>query len=118
MAAVLPAQPEPMMITFRMGNGRTSGYHARERRPWAGGTACPTYRLPVAVVGDPLAELVEVRPSESALRHDRDLVPVGGRLEVAGVPKVFLDHLFVQFDSQPRRVRHGDVSVVDDRLRK
>src|ERR1039457_1587861 len=128
MAAVLPAQPDPMMTTLRMSNGRTSGYHAREGRPgrgclaglWAGGPACPTCpptHLPVAVVRDPLAELVEVRPSKSALRHDRDLVPVRGRLEVAGIAQVLLDHLFVQFDSQPRRVRHGDVSVLDERLR-
>src|ERR1039458_8906228 len=76
--------------------------------------------LPVALVNDPLAELVEVRPSaaaECARRHDGDLVPVGGRLEVAGIAKVFLDHLLVQFDAQPWRVRHGDVSVLDERLR-
>src|ERR1035441_5026874 len=99
-----------------------SSPRARAEAGQAATPALPTNPdpLPVALVNDPLAELVEVRPSaaaECARRHDRDLVPVGSRLEVAGIAKVFLDHRFVQFDAKSRCVRYGDVSVLDEGLR-
>ena len=65
----------------------------------------------------PDAVHVEVRPRPAQASAGDAVVPLSGRVEVAGLAEVLSHHRFVQLHAQAGGVRNRDVAFVNERLR-
>src|ERR1035437_5394680 len=66
---------------------------------------------------DPDAVHVEMRPRPAGAASDEAVVPLRGGIEIARSPQVLFYHGLIEFHPETRGVRHGNIALVEKRLR-